>query len=73
MTDLNREDRIRILRGATAPAQVVFGALAENSDDSHATPVFGEGAKDNTRGACAPLWELQSMIGSRPFHSIYAY
>jgi hypothetical protein len=36
---------------------VVFGALAENSVDPRANPAFGEGAKDDTRGACAPQQE----------------
>jgi hypothetical protein len=43
------------LWGAPAPSPVVFGALAENSVDFRATYVFGEGAKDNTRGrVCSP-------------------
>ena len=41
---------------------MVFGALAGNSVDFRAMPVFGEGAQDNTRGACAPLWEFHSRL-----------
>ena len=43
------------LRGAPAPSQVVFGALAGNSVDFRAAAVFGEGTKDNTRG----VWLLR--------------
>jgi hypothetical protein len=43
------------LWGAPVPSPVVFGVLAENSVDFRATYVFGEGAKDNTRGrVCSP-------------------
>jgi hypothetical protein len=42
-------------RGAHAPSHVVFDALVENLVQSPATPIFGEGAKDNTRGrVCSP-------------------
>jgi|GEM_PF-849636 len=50
-----------ILRGASAPSQVDFGTPAENSVDSPATYVFGEGAKDNTRGACSPHQKISTL------------
>jgi hypothetical protein len=40
--------------GAHAPPRVVFDALVENLVEWPETLVFGEGAKDDTRGACAP-------------------
>jgi hypothetical protein len=40
--------------GADAPWRVVFDALVKNRAERPATLVFGEGAKDDTRGACAP-------------------
>ena len=40
--------------GEHAPSRVVFDALVENCVEWPETHVFGEGAKDNTRGACAP-------------------
>ena len=42
-------------RGTHAPSRVfVFDALVENRVEWPAPLVFGEGAKDDTRGACAP-------------------
>jgi len=49
---------------------VVFGALAENSVDPRATQVFGEGANDNTRGACSPHPRIFPLIDSYQFSRI---
>jgi hypothetical protein len=41
--------------GAHAPSRVVIDALVDNLVEWYETPVFGEGAKDNTRGrVCSP-------------------
>ncbi len=41
--------------GSTRASRVVFDALVENRVEWPETPVFGEGAKDNTRGrVCSP-------------------
>jgi hypothetical protein len=40
--------------GAHAPSRVVCDALVENWVEWSETHVFGEGAKVNTRGTCAP-------------------
>ena len=56
-------------RGARAPSRVfVFDALVENRVEWTATLVFGEGAKDDTRGACAPRGCL-----SEKFEAHWAY
>ena len=50
-------------RWTHAPSRVfVFHALVENRVEWTATLVFGEGAKDDTRGACAPRGCLSEMF-----------
>ena len=39
--------------------------VPQTSVDSRATHVFGEGAKDNTRGACSPLSPIVVDAGER--------
>ena len=46
--------------GAHAPSRVVFDALVENPVEWPETPVFGEGAKDNTRGRVCSPWLLRN-------------
>ena len=41
--------------------RVVFDALVENNVGWLATPVFGEGAKDNTRGRVCSPWMLRRL------------
>gem|GEM_PF-5168933 len=52
-------------RGAHAPSHVVSGALAGNSVDARVTPVFGEGAKDNTRGRVFSPRQLRLSLSTK--------
>ena len=45
--------------GAHAPSHVIIDALLENLVEWTETLVFGEGAKDNTRGRVCSPWMLR--------------
>jgi hypothetical protein len=53
--------RVKKSWGARAPSRVVFAAIVENCVKWPETPVFGEGAKDNTRGRVFSPWMLRRL------------
>lgn len=58
------------LRGAHAPSHVVFGALAENRVEwPTTTPVFGEGAKANTRWRVCYPKNFHPLVASFKFQT----
>jgi hypothetical protein len=57
-------------RGAHAPSHVVFDALVENLVRSPATPIFGEGAKDHTRGRVCSPQDFRAALSLEEFPQI---